>query len=346
MQMAKLGKAEIIFFVFYFFILQFLSDLQYYLEFGDNLQSTIVYRLIATPLSLIPYLFFYKKLVPLLLIKKHGRCLLAILLFIGFLEVYVHLLDWLLWHIPLLDDASRLRAKNNWLHPRFPRQSLWLTCMNLISITGFAYMINRWRQEWALRDLKERHLALELNYLKAQLHPHFFFNTLNNIYSLALYRSDKTATVVAQLSELMRYIIYEGSKPLVPLQQEIDFLHSYVQLEQIRHEQQVPISLMYKGSTKGLMVHPLLLMPLLENAFKHGFADPAQPSWVEGVLLITNSKLSFEVKNSKVGMSGTVGNGIGLQNLKKQLLLLYPERHVLRIADLKTQFEVHLTLNL
>ncbi|HEU4471594.1 MAG TPA: histidine kinase [Flavisolibacter sp.] len=346
MQPVKLGKAELLFFLLYFFVLQFISDVQYYLEFGDNLRTTIIYRLIATPFSLLPYLLFYKKLVPLLLAEKHARFILAVLLFIGFLDVYLHLLDWLLWNIPFLDDTSRIRARNNWLNPGFPRQSLWLTLMNLISITGFAYMINRWRQERALRELREQHLALELNYLKAQLHPHFFFNTLNNIYSLALYRSEKTAVVVAQLSELMRYVIYEGNKSSVYLRQEVDFLESYVQLERIRHEQDVPISFVCSGNTESLQIPPLLLMPLLENAFKHGFTHTAEHSWVKAKLTVTGKELSFEVKNSKTETPGTASQGIGLINLKKQLLLIYPGRHTLRITDRETQFDVHLTLTL
>lgn len=332
------------FFLFYFLLLQFVSDLQYYLVFKEPLWDTIRYRLVTTPLMIGVYYGFYRLVIPLLLYQRYLRFALAGLFFLCFLEIYLHLLDWLVWHLPVLPSPTRANARQNWEQFRFPRQSLWLTLTHLVTLTGFAYFMHRRREERKLEELRAAHLRLELAYLKAQLHPHFFFNTLNNIYSLALERSAQTPVVVAQLSHLMRYIVYEASKPLVPLQREIDFIRDYVQLESIRHENNEGISFRWQGNPDGIDVPPLLFMPLAENGFKHGFTDPLQSSWLEAVLVVDAKEIVFEVKNSRSVRPGAPESGVGLENLQKRLLLLYPGRHRLEMRPENNAFTVTLTL--
>jgi hypothetical protein len=334
------------FFIFYFIVLQFTSDLQYYLEYGDDFLETLRYRLVITPLGMLPFVMFYFLCVPLIIQKRYGRFVLSIIVFLGFIEIYLHLLDWLIWHLPMLSAESRIRGQKNWQNHYFPRQSFWLSCTHIFTLSGFGYFMNRRKEERALQQLKEENLSLQLNYLKSQLHPHFFFNTLNNIYSLALYRSDKTAPVVEQLSQLMRYIIYDGSRERVPLQKEISFLQHYISLEKIRHEENARVVFEWQGATGGIEVAPMLFMPLVENGFKHGFRDPNQPGWMEAVMMVTKKELVFEVRNSHSPAFATTEHGIGLQNLRKRLELLYPSKHELRINKNNDRFEAHLTLRL
>jgi two-component system, LytTR family, sensor kinase len=181
--------------------------------------------------------------------------------------------------------------------------------------------------------------------LKAQLQPHFFFNTMNNIYSLALYRSEKTAPIVEKLSLLMRYIIYEGAKDSVPLQTEIEFLENFVTLEKIRHGDEAAISFTVQGNAHGMFIPPLLFMPLLENGFKHGVYD-CEDSWLEAGMLIEDNEVIFGIRNSIAGGAAVSGPGIGLETLRKRLSLLYPKKHELLIQKADKQFEVNLTLRM
>jgi LytS/YehU family sensor histidine kinase len=201
------------------------------------------------------------------------------------------------------------------------------------------------REEKIKQQLRDQHLQLELKYLKAQLQPHFFFNTLNNIYSLALYRSEKTAPIVEKLSLLMRYIIYEGQKDVVPLETEIEFLKNFVALEKIRHEDGLAISFTVQGNADRILIPPLLFMPLLENGFKHGVYN-CEDSWLEAEMLIENNEIIFGIRNSIAGSATVSGSGIGLDTLRKRLALLYPKKHELLIQRTDSQFEVNLTLRM
>lgn len=332
------------FFIFYFVVLQFFNDWQYrrYLD-GGNSWVTFRYRVLSLPFTMLAYYLFYIWGTPLLFKKKFVAFISAMLLFIVFLEIYSPLVDWIM---DLIHDPHTLEYPTfGWDKKTYLHQSLHFTFINLFAITGFAYFVNTFKEEKIKQQLKQQHLQLELNYLKAQLHPHFFFNTLNNIYSLALYRSEKTAPIVEKLSHIMRYIIYEGKKDTVPLETEIAFLENFVALEKIRHEDNACIAFTVQGNTDKINIPPLLFMPLLENAFKHGFSNNGH-SWVEAAMLIEDNEIIFEIKNSNAGGEHDGRSGIGLENLQKRLSLLYPQKHTLLIQNTDKQFEGNLTLKL
>ena len=332
------------FFVFYFFVLQFFNDWQYrrYLDGGDT-WLTFKYRLWSTPFIMFAYYLFYKWGAPLVFKRRFGAFLLSIILFIVFLEFYSLFMEWINWRFSLHPNAPYPRL-SLYIHD-YPHQSLHFTFINLFAITGFAYFIRMYREEKIRQQSTEQHLQLELKYLKAQLHPHFFFNTLNNIYSLALYRSEKTAPIVEKLSLLMRYIIYEGQKDAVPLETEIEFLKNFVALEKIRHEDEAAISFTVQGNVDRTLIPPLLFMPLLENGFKHGVYK-SEDSWLEAEMLIENNEIIFSVRNSVAGIATGSESGIGLETLRKRLALLYPQKHDLLIHETDRQFEVNLTLRM
>ncbi len=333
-----------VFFIFYFVVLQFFNDWQYrrYLD-GGNSWVTFKYRVGSLPFTMLAYYLFYIWGTPLLVKKKFVAFLLAMLLFIVFLEIYSPLVGWIK---DLIHDPHMMEyPKFNWDKKTYLHQSLHFTFINLFAITGFAYFVNMFKEEKIKQQLKQQHLQLELNYLKAQLHPHFFFNTLNNIYSLALYQSEKTAPIVEKLSQIMRYIIYEGKKDTVSLETEITFLENFVALEKIRHEDNASIAFTVQGNPHKINIPPLLFMPLLENAFKHGFSNNGH-SWVEAAMLIENKEITFEIKNSNACGARGSRSGIGLENLKKRLTLLYPKKHGLLIKSTDKQFEINLILKL
>ncbi|HTI91535.1 MAG TPA: sensor histidine kinase [Puia sp.] len=334
------------FFVFYFILLQLANDWQYRsLLDGGNSWVTFRYRLITIPLTMLPYYLYYRWQVPLLFRRKFGWFLLSVLSFIVLFDIYLHFTDWLAGRVLFLSGIPGKYPMIGWRYYHFPRQSLHFNFINLFAITGFAYFLNRWEAEHIIQRLKQQHLQLQLNYLKAQLHPHFFFNTLNNIYSLALYRSEKTAPMVEKLSQLMRYIVYNGKEDRVPLQKEIEFLQNFVQLENIRHDERTLISFTVQGDAHGIDVPPLLFMPILENSFKHGLNVIDNP-WMEAGMLIENNEIIFEVRNSNTQHASPGEPGIGLENLRQRLDLLYPEKHSILVQQTKNQFEVNLTLML
>lgn len=328
MNQKKRWLLETGFFIFYFIVLQLATEVQYKSLFADyRLGERVIYHLLVTPLFALPYFFYYKRQLPLIFEKKYFRFGLSVVLFIIFLEFYLALLDWYILHNSLLPADIRKAAEGAKNEAPFPRQMFSLTFTYLLTLTGFGYFLKKLEDERKLRQLKEQHLQLELHYLKTQLHPHFFFNTLNNIYSLALDNSQETAPTVAKLAELMRYILYDGNQPKVPLEKELTFLRHYIDLEKIRHNRDNKIDFRVNGKTNGVVIEPLLFVSLLENGFKHGINNLYENGWLKACLDLNPKMLHFEVENAvNTGIASETG-GVGLANLRKRLQLLYPGRH-------------------
>lgn len=181
-------------------------------------------------------------------------------------------------------------------------------------------------------QLKNQHLSAALNLLKSQVQPHFLFNTLNNIYSLAYIRSEKTAEMVAKLSDMMRYFVEHAPKELVPLSVEIEFLQNYISLEFIRILHPVQFDFKVQVQQEDLMVPPMLFIPFLENVFKHGIDKKSRENILKICLLQNQNNLHFNIIN-KVFTTESNGNnkGTGLNNIRKRLDILYSDQY-----DLKT----------
>ena len=203
------------------------------------------------------------------------------------------------------------------------------------------------QQELLLKTQREK-LAAELEALKAQVHPHFLFNTLNNLYALTRRQAPEAPDVVLRLSNLLSYVLYECNAPEVPLNQEIQFLKNYVGLEQLRYGDRLDVSLNFTGDIHGRNIAPLLLIPFLENAFKHGTSEQLDQSWISLNLAVEGRTLTFQLLNSRDpdGDETHLTGGIGLQNVQKRLDLLYPARHDLRVQAEADTFLVTLKLHL
>lgn len=195
-----------------------------------------------------------------------------------------------------------------------------------------------------MKALKEQQLVSELNYLKAQLHPHFFFNTINNIYALALKQSTETAPMVARLGEMMRYILYEADQPSVPLSRELAFLSDYIEVEKIRHQAHIDIQFDMQGIRADHRMEPLLLLPFIENAFKHGLEEETQNGFVHIVICQTDQDLTLQVSNSVPRAGKKPLPGIGIENVRKRLDILFPGRHQLETTGTPGRYEVTLIL--
>ena len=207
---------------------------------------------------------------------------------------------------------------------------------------------NLFRQQELLLKTQREKLAAELEALKAQVHPHFLFNTLNNLYALTRRQAPEAPNVVLRLSNLLSYVLYECNAPEVPLNQEIQFLKNYVALEQLRYGDRLDVSLNFTGDIHGRNIAPLLLIPFLENAFKHGTSEQLDQSWISLNLAVEGHTLTFQLLNSRDpdGDETHLLGGIGLQNARKRLDLLYPDRHDLRVQADADTFMVTLKLEL
>lgn len=206
----------------------------------------------------------------------------------------------------------------------------------LISFALFAYQ--RWRMAATAK------VQAELAFLKAQVNPHFLFNTLNSIYYLTLQQSERAPAAVERLSGIMRYVIDEGGQDWVPLEREVAYLTDYIALQRLRFTDNVKIDLQVRGDFLGRRIAPLLFVSFVENAFKHGISME-QESPIHIALDVDGEQTRFAVKNRKLGHStGNYGGGIGLENTRKRLEILYPERHRLQVNETAAEYEITLTL--
>ena len=166
--------------------------------------------------------------------------------------------------------------------------------------------------------------------LKSQLNPHFLFNTLNNIYSLIAFSPEKAQEAVHDLSRLLRYVLYDSSQPMVPLEKELDFIRNYVELMRIRLPEHVKLTTDISSATSETQVAPLLFISLIENAFKHGVSHN-KPSFIDLKIHQEGTRIVCSIRNSdfpKDNGQDKSGSGIGLQNLSRRLELLYPSHHI------------------
>jgi sensor histidine kinase YesM len=219
-------------------------------------------------------------------------------------------------------------------------------------VLGFALMIKLVKRWWLKQKetelLAKEKTKAELQLLKAQVHPHFLFNTLNNIYFFTLSNSTKAPEMIKKLSGMLHYILNECNFPLVPLEKEIKMIRDYMALEKIRYAEQLQMTIDIQDEPNDKMIAPLLLIPFVENSFKHGASKMITEPWVKLNLTIDNNKLHFSIINSKPsnnGLSATKGN-IGLKNVTKRLELLYPGTHELNMVSGPDSYTVHLSLQL
>ncbi|MGB8193846.1 MAG: histidine kinase [Chitinophagaceae bacterium] len=184
----------------------------------------------------------------------------------------------------------------------------------------------------------------ELSFLRSQINPHFLFNSLNNIYALVYHKNDQSLTAIQQLSGLLRYILY-AKEDTVPVQKELEYIQNYIDLELMRHEKKELVHFDAKLSADQPEIVPLLLLPFVENAFKHG--DLNQSAEPVSIHCETNQKeLLFRVRNVKAVKQTDAQGGVGLENIKRRLALLYPLKHRLEIEDTPRYFTVNLQIAL
>jgi two-component system LytT family sensor kinase len=218
----------------------------------------------------------------------------------------------------------------------------------LLITTSFKVLTDSVKQRFLMQQIEAKQVQTELRLLKAQINPHFLFNTLNNLFGMARKQDPQTADGISGLSHLMRYMIYESNVEFINLEKEIQQINRLIELQKLRFTQDddIQINFSIDGEVSKVQIPPMLLIPFVENAFKHGISL-VTPSYVRISLNLDKDKLEFSVKNSKHSRfenKEDIGEGIGLKNVSRRLELLYPEKHELAISDGEKEFEVRLVL--
>lgn len=222
----------------------------------------------------------------------------------------------------------------------------------VVAIAVVVKIFKHWYEfQQKTQQLTQEKLAAELKFLKAQIHPHFLFNTLNNLYALTLKKSDHAPGVVLKLSELLNYMLYDCNAKHVPLNKEIDTLGNYIALEKIRYGERLDIAYHLKGDVIGNMIAPMLILPFVENSFKHGVSEEISSAWISIDISVFNGQLTLKVDNSKSERHHGKENsgykkGIGMSNVKRRLELLYEDRYDLKVIDTDVSFLIVLKLDL
>ena len=302
-------------------------------RYGDTFQRVVLF---LPGHIFLTYIFFYY-LIPKFLIPRQIFSFIILGIIAYFLSLYY---------------AYNV---NFHLLPIFNLQSIWVgsPLIGQTTMLGAALSIKflkQWyREKQNANELKQQKTEAELNLLKAQIHPHFLFNTLNNLYSLILEKSPLAPEIVLKLSGLLRFMVYESLASQISLSKEISLIKEYIDLEHLRYGDRLDISVQFNGEIENKAISPLIFLPLIENAFKHGVSNQLDQCWISLHMHIESEELDFKLINSKdpeTMMAAAPFGGKGIENVKKRLNLVYPGKHHLEIINQHEAFIVSLQLTL
>jgi LytS/YehU family sensor histidine kinase len=268
---------------------------------------------------------------------------------IGIVAATVAIVNQKIWFdiiYPLIYHVSTPEPAQNLAHAL--SRLLW-SLFDILMLLGVTTALKffRHRMQAAEREkqLVAEKLQSELQFLRAQTNPHFLFNTLNNLYHLARKRSEDTPEAILKLSSLMRFMLHECAMPSIRISQEVKVLHDYLELEALRYGDRLQVAFQVEMDDENRPIAPLLLLPFVENAFKHGASESRGQTWVSIALELQGGQLRFTVENPKDADEAGNNDGIGLKNVKRQLELLYPN-HELSIDNQRDRFKIDLKISL
>jgi two-component system, LytTR family, sensor kinase len=211
------------------------------------------------------------------------------------------------------------------------------------------YVVRRIMEQQTVNEaLMREKVAAQLELLKSQVQPHFIFNTLNNIYMLSLKNSPQTSDMIYRLSALLSYMLYDSKQETIDIEKEIEYIKNYINLEKIRYGERLDVQLNIFGDFKNVRIPPLLILPLVENAFKHGASNTVENSWIHIDIAQKQNILTLKIENSlkEKSESHSTHSGLGLENLRKRLEIIYPEGHEMKLLEEDNTFLVSLKIDL
>lgn len=338
-----------------FLLIPFLFLLGEIISFHDVVHNPYnSFSIIFYLLLLIFFYFNFYVLIPTLYVtKRYSRYVSILILVFSLLLLAYYLLDYLPYHSfehgphhrpHHRHDDDIHRPHHIFIHPPPINELSQLLFLFVLGIFVTLYI----RVKKSLNTIEQEKNNAELSYLKSQINPHFLFNTFNSIYSLAIKENaDQTANGMLKLSGMMRYVVSETSSDYVPLEKELNYINDYIELQKLRLAKSIKLEYSFKGDPDDKQIAPLLLIPFIENAFKHG-VNPDEDSMIRISIDIDENTLHLIVENNKVTIDHKTYEkmGFGIGNTKTRLNLLYPDSHTLQLTEDDKKYTVHLNLTL
>lgn len=326
--------------LFWLFALIFLCSMEYSTTHGDF--GSILLKQITNVLfyAVLVYGNIYYLIPNYFQDKRYPAYFILLILFVIIITPIYSLALYLIAFDDPIERSALLKLKNYYYF-----FNLFIAGASTVFV-----IIKDWIfQKKEKRELENRNIQSELNFLKSQINPHFLFNTLNSLYALTLVKSDRAPDIVIKLSEMMRYMLYECNEKFVSLENEISYLKNYIELEKLRQPADVYIDFRLSGDFDHLNIAPLILISFLENSFKHGISTTLNYGYVKLEINIVDKILEFKIVNSLDKKRKTKKNGvggIGLLNAQKRLDLIYPDHYSLEIDESDNSYTVNLNINL
>jgi len=332
-----------------FWLAYYILRVSSYLERYPNTPQVQFFELFAKVIAVYINLYI---LMPYLLKKKknllYGLSFLLNLAICGIIQTEV---------IRQMMRAGIYELPEYVLYSAHKTSSVVFTIFVVIAYTTIIKVLKEAYQTQQInQQINQERLENELKFLKSQINPHFLFNALNNLYSLILMQSNKAKDVVLKLSDLLSYMLYETNQQLVPLAKDVEYLQGFIELEKLRFGDELTVETHFEGDLAHTYLPPMLLVSLVENAFKHSIGDEDTLVNIRIALHCTNQQLVFEVENSLPPApngdtaddptTGSKKSGIGLRNVQRRLELLYPNKHTLEIHSTENTYLVKMSVDL
>lgn len=340
--------SHVLFWTVFMFIMTVWSSLNY-----GSLKDHLINNLALLPVQLLAaYFLVYHQLPKLLLKKKYVQFAISFIVS-GYILTFLGRLTIIYLAEPFIRQDFE---KESFLEILADPFYLLIVYVPAVHMAGFILMTvkfikNRFEEKHQLEVLEKEKVKNELKFLKAQIHPHFLFNTLNNLYALSMAKSDVTPKVVVKLSELLDYILYQCNDPLIEVHKEIKLLQGYIDLEMLRYGEQLDLVFNHQVDNPNTQIAPLILLTIIENAFKHGASgNPIDPK-IHIDLEVKTKQLYLKVFNNKPPQNLQLkikkeSKGIGTENLNRQLELNYPNKYKLEIKETENTYLVILEIEL
>ena len=310
--------------------------------------SVSLYAIVLT-LYIIP---FYRYLIPgLLRRKRYGWMLVATLLYFAFVPKYTNwIVSYGFMHIFPGTVHDFYVSQFNLYRVLATHLTGWdfkILLTDFIAFLALSFTRYAFAVEQEKRLLEKEYFHLQVDGLKAQLNPHFLFNMLNSIYGMSLSGSPDTPAYILRMSDMMRYILYDGKETTVPIEKDLQFIEHYIAMEKKRYPE-ADISFNIVNGAPGQTIAPLLLIPFIENSFKHGAHRVNEKATVKGSVHITSKELNFVLENDALPATSTPTKygGVGIENVRRRLALYYHDQHQLTITHTPERYSVHLVIKL
>lgn len=302
-----------------------------------------------SPLIIIASYFTCYYIIPKYLFTKKYLQFVLILISSAFLFVVLQRLMIFYVTAPLLYTAQGLASVRSYsiFNPASVISHLF-SMYSIVGIMAFIKMVKKWLEEQKLnQNILQEKLESEINFLKSQIHPHFLFNLLNNLYSLTLKKSDLAPEMILKLSSLLDFMLYHSNMKSITLDKEITLINDFLAIEKIRYSDKLNVEFNIEGDYQGLQISPLLLFPFIENAFKHGASTQIQSSYIKISIRMESGILNLFVENTKnKEIKRSDVKGLGLKNVQRRLELIYPNKHILNISEKTDLYTINLKIDL